>query len=266
MSTRSGHLANPSPADPEGRLLRPAEPGRFDPAELEGLADPVRRHLAQAVAPGTALYTSARLSMRGQIKVGRWLPFRARQVLAPQRGFVWTARAAGLIAGVDRYSDGAGLLDWKLAGLVTVAHGEGPDISRSVAARAGAEGVWLPTALLPRFGVRWAAPAADRVTAAFAVGETPLELELRLDPAGRIVSLGFDRWGDPGDGRFAWHRFGGEITGYAGFAGLSIPSAGRLGWFWGTDRWAEGEFFRYEITGLQPVGPAADGGPDTGSR
>jgi hypothetical protein len=267
MSGRSGHLANPSPADLEARLLRPAEPGRFDPAELEGLAEPVRHHLAQAVAPGTALSTSARLSMRGQIKVGRWLPFRARQVLNPHQGFVWAARAAGLIAGVDRYADGAGLTDWKLAGLVTVAHGEGPDVTRSAAARAGAEGIWLPTALLPRFGVRWAAQAADRITAAFAVGDTPLELELRLDAAGRIMSLSFDRWGDPGDGGgYAWHPFGGEITGYASFAGLSIPSAGRLGWFWGTDRWTQGEFFRYAITGLQPVGPAGDRDPGAGSR
>jgi hypothetical protein len=251
----------------EGRLLRPAGPERFGPAELEGLPEPVRRHLAQAIAPGTPLTTAARLRMRGRIKVGRWLPFRARQVLNPHQGFVWTARAAGLVAGVDRYLDGAGLLAWKLAGLVTVAHGEGPDVTRSAAARAGAEGIWLPTALLPRFGVRWSAPAADTVTAAFAVGETPLELELRLDPAGRIVSLRFDRWGDPaGDGRFGWHRFGGEITGHAGFAGLTIPSAGRLGWFYGTDRWAEGEFFRYRITGLQPVGPAAGGGAGAGSR
>jgi hypothetical protein len=245
----------PASAGPEARLLRPAEPGRFDPAELEGLAAPVRRHLAQAIAPGTALHTSARLSMRGSIKVGRWLPFRASQVLDPHRGFVWRARAAGLIAGVDRYLDGDGLLDWKLAGLVTVAHGEGPDISRSAAARAGAEGIWLPTALLPRFGVRWAAPAGDRVTAAFRVGETPLELELRLDAAGRIVSLQFDRWGDPGDGRFGRHRFGGQITGHASFAGLTIPSAGRLGWWYGTDRWAQGEFFRYRITDLRPAGP-----------
>ena len=244
--------------NPEARLLRPAEPGRFDPDELEGLPEPVRRYQGQAIAPGTALATSARLGMRGRIRVGRWLPFRARQVLAPHRGFVWTARAAGLIAGVDRYLDGAGLLDWKLAGLVTVAHGEGPDVTRSAAARAGAEGIWLPTALLPRFGVRWSAPASDRVTAAFAVGETPLELELRLDGAGRIVSLQFDRWGDPGDGRFGWHRFGGEITGYAGFAGLTIPSAGRLGWFHGSDRWEQGEFFRYRITGLEPAGPAAE--------
>jgi hypothetical protein len=257
MSMRRGSPAHQAPAGPEARLLRPAEPGRFDPAELAGLAVPVRRHLTQAIAPWTALFSSARLTMRGQIKVGRWLPFRAREVLDPRRGFLWTARAAGLIAGVDRYLDGAGLTDWKLAGLVTVAHGEGPDTSRSAAARAGAEGIWLPTALLPRAGVRWAAPAADRVTAAFGVGQAPLELELRLDAAGRIVSLRFDRWGDPGGGGFGWHPFGGEITGYASFAGLTIPSAGRLGWFYGTDRWAEGEFFRYRITGLQPVGPRA---------
>jgi hypothetical protein len=247
------------------RVLRPAGPGRFDPAELDGLPEPVRRHLAMAVAPGTPLATSARLAMRGSIKVGRWLPFRARQVLDPHHGFVWAARAAGLITGTDRYLDGAGVIDWKLAGLVTVAHGEGPDVSRSAAGRAGAEAIWLPTALLPRSGVRWSAPAHDQVTAAFAVGETPVELQLRLDEVGRVVALAFDRWGDPGGGAgFGWHRFGGEVTGYASFGGLTIPSAGRLGWFWGSDRWPEGEFFRYRITELQPVGPAGPAG--RGSR
>jgi hypothetical protein len=146
-------------------------------------------------------------------------------------------------------------MDWKLAGLVRVVHAEGPDISRSAAGRAGAEGIWLPTALLPRFGVRWSASADDRLTAAFCVGETPLELRLRLDGAGRIASLAFDRWGDPdGDGRFGWHRFGGRITGYASFGGLTIPAAGRLGWGWGGDGWARGEFFRYRITALEPSG------------
>ena len=216
--------------EPEARLLRPAGPERFGPAELDGLPEPVRRHLTQAIAPGTPPHTSARLTMRGQIKVGRWLPFRARQVLS----------------GTDRYVDGAGALRWRLAGLITVAAGDGPDVARSAAGRAGAEGIWLPTALLPRFGVRWTATADDRVTADLAVGETPVTLELRLDPAGRIVSLAFDRWGDPGaTGSFGWHRFGGRITGYASFGGLTIPAEGRLGW--------DGdEFFRYRITGLEP--------------
>jgi hypothetical protein len=70
-------------AELEARLLRAAGPDRFDPAELDGLPEPARRHLTQAIAPGAPLATSARLRMRGSIKVGRWLPFRARQVLSP---------------------------------------------------------------------------------------------------------------------------------------------------------------------------------------
>jgi hypothetical protein len=50
---------------------------------------------------------------------------------------------------------------------------------------------------------------------------------------------------------------GGDVTGYRRFAGLTIPSEGRLGWFYGTDRWSEGEFFRYEITQLRLLDPMA---------
>jgi hypothetical protein len=88
-------------------------------------------------------------------------------------------------------------MDWKLAGLVIVAHAQGPDVAQSAAGRAGAEAVWQPTALLPRFGVRRSAGSVDQVTAAFRVGDTPVELRLRLDPAGRIASLIFDRWATP---------------------------------------------------------------------
>jgi hypothetical protein len=89
-------------------------------------------------------------------------------------------------------------------------------VTWSAAGRAGAEAIWLPTALLPRFGVRWSAGSGNQVTADFRVRETPVKLRLRLDAAGRITSLVFDRWGDPDNtGTFAQHQFGGEFTGYA---------------------------------------------------
>jgi hypothetical protein len=109
------------------------------------------------------LAASARLRMRGHIKVGRWLPFRAHQILTPHLGFVWAAQAAGIIAGSDRYVDGNGGLDWKLLSLLTVAHAEGPDVARSAAGRSGAEAIWLPTALLPRFGGRWSVGSGNQV-------------------------------------------------------------------------------------------------------
>ena len=238
----------------EDRLLQPPEPGRFSDAELEGLPGPVRRHLTQAIAPQTPLATSARLRMCGTIKVGRWLPFRAHQALNPHHGLIWAARAAGVIAGADRYLDGVGAMDWKLLGLVTVAHAAGPDFARSAAGRAGVEGMWVPTALLPRLGVRWSADGPDQLTVRHQLGETPVEVHYRLDGAGRLRSFMLDRWGDPdGTGSFGWHRFGGEVTGYRCFDGVTIPAAARAGWFFGTDRWPDGEFIRYRITDLHLV-------------
>ena len=120
--------------------------------------------------------------------------------------------------------DGNGGLDWKLLGLLTVANAEGPDVTRSAAGRSGAEAIWLPTALLPRFGVRWSAGSGNQVTADFRVRETPVKLQLRLDAAGRITSLVSDRWGNPDNtGTFAQHQVGGEFTGYRTFQSLTIP-------------------------------------------
>jgi hypothetical protein len=47
------------------------------------------------------------------------------------------------------------------------------------------------------------------------------------------------------------------VTGYRTFGGLTVPSAGRIGWFYGTDRWREGEFFRFRLTALEPIASSA---------
>jgi hypothetical protein len=187
----------------EATLVEEPAPGAFSDAELLGLPEPVQRHLRAVIAPGTPLARSARLEMRGQIKIGCWVPFRAHETLTPRRGFVWQARAAGLIVGYDHYVDGPGGMDWKLAGLVRVAHADGPDVSRAAAERAGGEAFWLPTSLLPRFDVE------------------------------------------------CFARDDANITAHRTFDGMTIPSAGTFGWFYGTNRWSEGEFFRYEITALE---------------
>ena len=233
----------------DAELTNDPVPAVFSDDELDALPAPVRRHLQGAIAPGTPLATAVRLCMRGRIKLGRWLPFRAHQLLAPHRGTVWTARVAGLITGSDRYAAGRGGMDWKLAGLIPLVHLEGPDVSRSSAERAAGEALWLPTALVPRFGVQWTADDERNITVRFDVDRRPVKVEYRIDEHGRIQSLVFDRWGDPSTkGEFGLHPFGGEVTEHRNFHGVTIPSAGSVGWFYGTDRWNEGEFFHYRIT------------------
>ena len=242
---------------PDTRIATPHDV--FIDEELDGLPAPAARYLRAAIAPGTPLLPAARLTMTGSIKLGtRWLPFRARQVIAPHGASVWSARVAGILSGSDGYAEGSGSMRWKLLGLIPVVRAEGADVSRSSAGRFGAEAMWVPTSLLPRFGVKWTVDDPTAITASFKKDEVDLALHLELGRDGRMRSIHLDRWGDAdGSGTFGLVPFGMDVTGYGTFNGLSIPRAGRGGWFHDTDRWDEGEFFRYEITALQLI-PAPD--------
>ncbi|HEX6315314.1 MAG TPA: DUF6544 family protein [Gemmatimonadaceae bacterium] len=235
----------------ERQLEIPPAAGTFSEAELDELPEPVRRYLRAAIAPGTPLAVSAHLRMHGRVKLGVWAPFRAQQTLSPHHGFVWRGRVMGVLGGSDHYLDRRGVSQWKIAGVFTVIHQAGPDTSRSSAGRCGIEAMWLPTVLLPRFGVNWSAPSKDHVIARHTVDDTAVDAHYRIDNDGLPTSVRIARWGDPNaSGTFGWHPFGGEFTGHRSFNGVTIPHRGRFGWSFGTPQWHEGEFFRYEITAL----------------
>lgn len=234
-----------------------AVPPRFDPASTDALPEPVRRYFAAAIAPGTPLVPAVRLRIRGQIRLGgRWSSFRSREVLAPTRGLAWWGRVAGVVAGGDHALDGDGRLEWRLLGVKRVAFAQGPDVVRSGLARAFAEGcLWAPTAVLPAAGVTWAATGDHDVVATWSTPYDTVVHRITLDDDHRIAAGVFDRWGDPdGTGTPALHPFGGEVTGWSTFAGTTVASRGAVGWGFGTDRWPEGEFFRYEVVGCEPLG------------
>jgi hypothetical protein len=131
---------------------------------------------------------------------------------------------------------------------VQIAKSYGPEMSRSSAGRAGFEAMWVPTALLPRFGVTWTATDPHHITATYSLDDIEIELHHTLDDDGRVRSIAMERWADPhSTGTWGFCPFGGDVTRYATFDGVTIPSAGRAGWLYGTDRWKDGEFFRYEI-------------------
>ena len=243
-----------SSAAVEQHLARPAEPAVFAEEDLDGLPRPVRRYLRAAISPGTPLATAARLRMHGQIKLGRWVPFRATELLAPQRGFRWSARVAGVISGSDCYADGEGRMVWRLLGVVPVMRADGPDVARSAAGRAAGEACWVPTALLPRFGTVWSAIDDRHLRAQMTIDGIRCDVDYTLDEQARLTRIVLDRWGDPDRiGRWGWHPFGFDVTAHATYDGITVPTAGRAGWYLGTDRWAEGEFFRCSVTEVQLV-------------
>ena len=172
----------------EQQLAVAADSGGFSDVELEGCDEPVRRYFRAAIAPGTRLARAARIRMRGSIKIGkRWVTFRADELLAPMHGYVWPASMmAGLLRGSDRYANGEAAMEWKLLGLVPVLRASGPDVARSAIGRAAAEGIWLPTALLPRYGVRWLAKHDRCIVADIPIGDDRVSLQVTIDDDGLV--------------------------------------------------------------------------------
>lgn len=228
---------------------RPSD-GRFRGEALAGLPEAARRYLAHAIAAGTPLAGAVRLRMHGEIKLRRWSAFTARQVLVWNRGMIWSAdvRMYGLpVRGFDRLVDGNGSMRWALFGILPLITASGPDIARSAAGRFAGEPVWLPSRLC-RGDVSWTASDLRHPRVTVSAGGLLTELELAVDAAGRLESLRFSRWGNPGGGRFRYTDFGGLVDENATFGGYTIPTRLRIGWHFGTDRFErEGEFFRVTI-------------------
>jgi hypothetical protein len=228
--------------------------GRFDPADVVHLPLAIRQYLSHAIAPGAPLAQAVRLKMHGHIKLNKnWLPFNAEQVIIWPRGFIWQAatRMAGLlpIRGSDRLIDGQGHMRWKMLGLIPVMTAEGPDISRSAAGRIAGESTWLPSVLI-RPEVNWAASEDDpgRLVAGYTIHDESFDVELRLADGGRLQSISYQRWGDPDGTGYRYLPFGGLVEEERTFGGYTIPGRIRIGWHFGTDRFAEeGEFFRCVI-------------------
>ena len=231
-------------------LTSPGEPPEpFDPAMVTSLPEPARRWLLHALPPGTPLWPSVVLSMRGQIRLGSWRPFTARQVLAPPRGFIWaaTARLFGLpVTGFDRYSSGSGQMNWRLCGVVPVMTATGADVTRSAAGRLAGETALAPTTF--RAATWQPGPDADHVVVNWRIDGHEENAELHVDADGRLLGVLMHRWGNPGGEPFGRYPFGVTIEAEETFGGVTIGSRLRAGWWWGTDRQDDGEFFRAEIT------------------
>jgi hypothetical protein len=220
------------------RLARSEARGRFDPESVGGLPAPAQRFLRRAIAPGTLLHESVELEMSGSMRLqpgGPLLPMRASQILSPPRGFVWFARVRRgpmMISGYDRYDEGQGDACFKLFGLLTVAKGEGADVTRSAAARVAGEAVFVPAALLPSEHVRWEAVDDETARYHMRVGDEPGSCDLRVDQEGKLTRASIQRWREAAPGRSAgYQRF--DVDQWSDertFDGYTVQTRFRAGW------------------------------------
>ena len=227
---------------------------RFTASLLAGLAEPVRRYLSHAIRDGAELGTAVSLTMTGRIKVGLWLPFRARQE-CDGRSFAWRARVGfgplTALTVVDRFAAGAGSMDGRLFGRIRLFQAHDENTTRSAAGRAALEAVYTPASLLPQRGVTWRAESESEIVATWDVPPERPELHLEIDRRGAPRRYWAPRRGDMGQKEFGYIPCGCEVEAERRFGDLVVPSSITGAWWFGTAR--QTPFYKAEIRELATV-------------
>ena len=234
-----------------GLATQPAPTDVFTAELVAALPEPARRWLTHAIPVGTPLWNTAQVTMHGEIKLGNWRRFTARQVVTPGAGYIWAATAwlAGLpVRGFDRYSSGSGEMRWRMLGLIPVVTVTGADVTQSAAGRLVSEIVLAPTGF--RTAIWTPGRSADHVVGTWQLGGYEESVELEIGPAGEMRSALMSRWGNPGGEPFGRYPFGCTVHREQAFGGVTMPATVSAGWWWGTPRYDEGEFFRASITAV----------------
>jgi hypothetical protein len=231
-------------------------------SSLHAQAAPTNRHaplpstagkLLQASGAAAAPHAhSVRLTMHGEIRLGRWFPFHAEQVITADGQFIWagTVSIFGIpIRGADQLLSGLGGMEWKLLDCFPLVQAAGTDITKSAAGRFQGEAlIFLPGLLLmDKISMQEEAPGALRFQFHGQGADEEIRAWLTID--GQWQQMQFARWGNPDNRSFRAETFGALLSASRRFSTFIIPTHIRAGWYPGTPRFdQEGEFFRATIT------------------
>jgi hypothetical protein len=230
----------PAPARPGAEEESPA---RFSPEQLAGLPAPVVRYFEYALISGQRMVRRARFRQTGEFSMrpNVWNPFTAVEHFSVHpAGFLWDARIrmAPLISMRvhDGYVDGQGVMQAKLAGLVSVADQRGtPAMASGELLRYLAEVVWLPTALLPSEGVVWSAIDDTTARATLTDRGTTVTLDIHFGGQGEIEQASASRYRDV-KGVAVLTPCVCHYRAYQRTQGMMIPTMGDVEWVLMEDR------------------------------
>lgn len=218
----------------------PLPPERFSSRELEGLPDPVARHLRLVLPLDTPLIRAADVVHEGTFNVSQegkqWRPFTSRQrVVTGRPGFVWNGRvsmAPGLAVHVhDAYVDGEGILEPAILGLFTLVNlRDRGEVARGELMRYMAEAAWYPTALLPSQGMQWEPIDANSARATLVDGDVRLTMTFHFGADGLIETIRAEDRGRTVGDRIIPTPWEGRMFDYQRRDGLLVPIQGEVAW------------------------------------
>lgn len=203
-------------------------------ADLDGLPAPVQRWLRASGVVGTAVPTVVRLSQEGEFRLGadkNWMPFQAIQhYTIDPAGYLWqvSMRMFPLIdvVGRDRYFEGTGEIEMRLASIVPVANESGGNLDSASLLRYLNETMWFPAALvLPN--ISWDAIDETHARATLTDVGQSVSAVFVFDDQNRLVDMTAERWNDSEQAIRPWST---PLSDWGTFEGITMPIAGTGRW------------------------------------
>jgi hypothetical protein len=233
------------------KKLTQQEPADIDRTELlKSYPEPVSRYLRHHLPEGIPGSTFSVTPMKGIIKLVNWAQFKSVLYANPFKGFLWTATVKmGIlpVKGFDYFLENTGAMQWSLFNFIPVNKAEGTDVSRSAEGRAKLEAVFSPH-LLINPDVKWEVISENEISVSWKIYNETNPLHLIIGDDGSLKQVHMQRWGNPGDSKeWDYHTFGVNVEKEIKHKGVIIPGKGDAGWWFGTDKYDDGEFFRFEV-------------------
>ena len=205
---------------------------------LDRLPEPVARYFRFALSGGQPMVRSARIGHRGEFNLGGgWVPFASAEYFsANPPAFVWDARMKmNPLMSVrvrDGYSAGQGSLVTKVLGLYTVTEVDARDerLAEGALMRYLAEAVWLPTALLPRDGLRWSPIDDFRALATLTDLGLTVSLEFTFGETGEVTEVFSPARYMESDGEYKLVPWAGRVWDYREHDRMTIPEQPEVEW------------------------------------
>ena len=204
------------------------------------LPPPVRRYLHHVLQDEQPCIRTARLRQTGTFRSGDaaspWSDFTATQhVTTSPPGFVWEASIAMLpglsVQVLDAYTNGHGLLQARLGGVVPVADPTpGPALDEGELLRYLAESPLYPTALLPGMGVTWTAVDDHSARATLTDNDTTVSLLFHVNDRNDVERVTGKRPFLTDEGTYETRPWRGTWRAYERRSGMRVPTEGEVAW------------------------------------
>lgn len=231
---------------------REPEVSVVDDADLERLPNPVQRWMRASGVAGTAIPSVVRITQDGEFRLGRdkdWMPMTATQHYTTNPpGFLWRSSMEMFplvrVTGRDRYAQGTGDIEMRIASLIPVAKKSGGNLDSGALLRYLNETMWFPAALLLP-NVTWEPVDDTSARATLTDAGQSVSAVFIFDDQSRLVNMTADRWNDSEQATLPWST---PMTDYGKFNGIDIATAGTGVWKTGADAY---EYIRLRVTSVE---------------